>query len=236
VTTSLDYPPPHLVRIAAYSVITHGFADELKKSRGWQDKDVLRFTQAILTGFRDYCARTIGFPGEYPQQDLDYNFDPLQLGKTFAYPSGKYSQQDAETFLKNHAEDALAMAGHIRRRSANLLASAGDKQKALEALIHAEEMALCAAIELYLRNKVQARKLTPISGALSWWGSASKGIQCGSCQTTHGTVPSSALHRWHLCLQCGRYYCSSCGSKLNRGTYFARTRVCECGGQTTLID
>ncbi|MFY0529115.1 hypothetical protein ACN28I_40120 [Archangium gephyra] len=236
VTTSQDYPAPHLVRIAAYSVITHGFADELKKNRNWQDRDILRFTQAILTGFRDYCARTIGFPGEYPRRELDYALDPLQMGKTFAYPSGKYTQQQAETFLKNHAEDALAVAGHIRRHSEEILARAADKQKALEALIHAEEMALCAAIELYLRNTVQARKLTPNPGVLNWWGSASKGLQCGTCQTTHGTIPSSAFHRWHLCVLCGRYYCSSCGAKLRRGAYFARARVCECGGQTTLID
>lgn len=234
-TTSTDYPAPHLVRIAAHSVITHGFADKVVANRGWSNQDVLRFTQALLSGFRDYCGQTIGFKGEYPQTRPGH-FDPLELGRAFAYPSGKYTQQSAETYLENHAQDALAVAGHVRRESANILGRQADKLKTIELLIQAEEMALCAALELYLRNLAKSRKLAPKYQPLAWWGSVSEGIECGTCRAKHGTVPSSGFGRWHLCLYCGVHYCSSCGGKLQRASFASRNRRCACGGDTALVE
>jgi len=217
-------------------VITHDFGENAIANRNWTAQDVLEFTQAILTGFRDYVSQATGFPGQHPDRDLGYAFDPIALGESLAYPSKKYTQRETESYLDNHAEDALAVAATVRRRSADLLQRSGDKAKTINRLIDAEEAAMCAAIELYLRNLAKASKASPELKPLTWGGAKTAGVACRQCAKKHADRRSTVLGRWHLCLTCGGYYCDSCGSNRPRSSTFSRSRLCACGGTTVLIE
>ncbi len=148
-TNSTSYPPPHLVRAAAYSLVTHDFDKTAKAQRGWTDAHVLSFTQGVLDGFRDYLADTLGADFSYPEEP-GLNLEKAtvkELGKTFRYPGEDYKQK-LEAFLETYEGTLLKLAAEIRQKSAAWLAE-GDL-KDVDWLINAEEMALCAHLDAYL--------------------------------------------------------------------------------------
>jgi hypothetical protein len=153
-----SYPPPHLVRIAAHSVITHGFDDALVKLRTWTEQQVLQLAQGLLDGYKDFFSTTLAkFHPQDPnfsyasQGDMDVSADLVEeIGKKFSYPRGAYTWQEAKAFQEKYKGKELMLAASIRKQSAALLDAADDKAKMIQWLINAEEMALCSAFERYL--------------------------------------------------------------------------------------
>lgn len=56
-----DYPPPHLVRTAAWPLATHGFVEKLVEKRGWTWPNILALMQEILDAYRNYAIEA-GIP------------------------------------------------------------------------------------------------------------------------------------------------------------------------------
>ncbi|CAN0596087.1 unnamed protein product, partial [Laminaria digitata] len=49
-TSSGDYPAPYIVRLAAWSLLTHGFGDKLS----WTKPQLYKFVTGAFDGFMDY--------------------------------------------------------------------------------------------------------------------------------------------------------------------------------------
>jgi hypothetical protein len=60
-------------------------------------------------------------------------------------------------------------------------------------------------------------------------------LVCWQCLRMHGVAGSSVFGRWHQCAACAHVYCDRCGAALQRPTYLARERTCDCGGRTRLV-
>lgn len=158
-TSSTNYPAPHMARLASYSVITHQFAEKMIANRDWDHQAVLEFTQGILDGFRDYCVEVF--------KDCSTAFTPrsatwrtlgdseiLALGRKMAYPNNPaYTREDAERII----ERLPASAACVRARGKEILKTQGDKLKAIQEIVSAEEVLLCAELEAYVGSFVPGK-------------------------------------------------------------------------------
>jgi hypothetical protein len=153
-TSSTDYPAPHMTRLASYSVITHAFAEKMIANRGWTHQAVLEFTQGLFDGFRDYCIEAFAdsstpFAMRAATHRAMSDRDILALGTKMAYPTKPfYNRQDAERVMNK----LPAAAAHVRSRSKALLATQGDKLKGIQTILNAEEVLLCAELEMYVQS------------------------------------------------------------------------------------
>jgi hypothetical protein len=153
-TSSSDYPAPHMARLASYSVLTHGFAEKMIENRNWTYQAVLEFGQGILDGFRQYCVESFqGCPTPFVPRAKDWrtiqNAEILELGKKMAYPTKPfYTRHDAERLLERQPTSAA----YVRACSPELLKSQGDKLKAIQVILNAEEVLLCAELEAYVAS------------------------------------------------------------------------------------
>jgi hypothetical protein len=66
--------------------------------------------------------------------------------------------------------------------------------------------------------------------------SENEGLTCVRCNNQHGDKTSTWFGRWHQCDDCQRTYCNTCASALNVVSACSRSRKCDCGEQTTLIN
>ncbi len=144
-TSSGQYPAPHMVRLAAYSVLTHGFATTL----GWNDDLQYEFVTGVFDGFRDYIYDVLGL-------DLVYQAHPSgtawtatqfrQLGAHGGYPPGigisdaQYRQAIAP-FRQQSPQSLMRKASWVRARGRTRVGNE------LTTLIRAEEALLCMALE-----------------------------------------------------------------------------------------
>ncbi len=91
-TSSGAYPPPRIVRLAAYSVLTHDFATVLKdkaKGNGWSKGQIYTFTTGILDGFRDFVQQASGLGQLYPESPGGLGDGPVEEYMTCPTDGGR---------------------------------------------------------------------------------------------------------------------------------------------------
>jgi hypothetical protein len=140
------------VRLAVYSLLTHGFGENL----GWNRTLQHRFLTGIFDGFLGYVRQTLNlataaYPAVVPVVALG---DPaiLTLGEQGAYPHptgahARYCEQ-LEECLALDANALFGRAAYVRSRAAHLINS----DATLRQTINAEELFLCTGIERLLRT------------------------------------------------------------------------------------
>ncbi len=161
-TSSGDYPPPHIMRLAAYSVLTHGFAEVLHARHNWTKAHQYRFVSGILDGFREYFQQALGLGALYPNGGGTQVTDPdiILLGSAGKYPAdptqmARY-KQTVQALLKQSAGELLSKAAFVRQRATAVMGANGDVafaaggNEGLCTLLNAEEVLLCAGLELTL--------------------------------------------------------------------------------------
>ncbi|MEM9490549.1 MAG: hypothetical protein AAGC55_15485 [Myxococcota bacterium] len=153
-TSSGAYPAPHIVRLAANSVLTHGFGE----NAGWNSGQRHRFVTGIFDGFLSYIEECLGIGAVYPQaQGQLQRSDMIALGDQVCYPhtldDGVY-RRSVEELVRRDPADLLGQAAQVRQLDAQGLT---DNQ--LRALINAEEALLCAAVEALLSRPADARAI-----------------------------------------------------------------------------
>jgi hypothetical protein len=171
-TSSKAYPPPHMIRLAAYEVIGHGFdekllsplktenqASSIKDGCGWTELHVYHFATGVLDGFRSFMKEAFDFGELYPLE-LD-NLEDTEIktcGEQGPYPyeTRPVKMQQYEALvgrLKNESADVLmGKAAAVRRRGT--AAMGNDKQAfgryPFRILLNAEEAFLCGGLEVKL--------------------------------------------------------------------------------------
>ncbi|MBN1210878.1 MAG: hypothetical protein JXB05_38875 [Myxococcaceae bacterium] len=151
-TSSGQYPAPEIVRLAAFSLLTHGFGENL----GWNRTLQHRFLTGLFDGFLSYVRQTLNlaaasYPGVLPAAPLT---DPaiLTLGEDGAYPHptpshARYCER-IEACLGLTAAELFGRAAYVRSRAQHVITS----DNTLRQAINAEELLLCAGIERLLRT------------------------------------------------------------------------------------
>jgi hypothetical protein len=167
-TSSSSYPAPHMVRVVAWSVMTHGFAEMLRDKRGWQTTDVLRFAQGLLDGFRNYTAEATNWSWTKPTpaSKSDTNLYLAAVKGKYQFPRSNYKESEVTSFLMTYAGKYQALAAGVRAVSN---ATPSPTLEQIEQWIDAEEVALCASIEAQLRAHrltCDERKLPDVLGKL----------------------------------------------------------------------
>lgn len=160
-TSSGDYPPPHMVRLAAYSVLTHDFGKNLNEKSQWNNAHIYSLATGILDGFRDYIEEAFGFKSLYPQNPTLLDDDYIKrIGYYAKYPASKaYLSEYKKTvdeLLKESAATLFNKAAAVRVRGIAAVKNAQQAKFAdhgssgISGLINAEEALLCAGIEVHL--------------------------------------------------------------------------------------
>lgn len=160
VTSSGDYPPPYTVRLAAWSLLTHGFGDKLD----WTPTQLYNFVTGVFDGFLDYICEcfkvddlsklgsTKGIPDAI---EADVATDIKNLGKHCPYPydqpllKTEAYQNAIDECMKARGSELLARAADVRTAGIASFDGTGTKYE-MSALVAAEETLLCAGIERLL--------------------------------------------------------------------------------------
>ncbi len=172
---STDYPPPRMIRLDAYSVLTHDFAEKLKTKHRWTDAQVYKFATGILDGFRQFMQEALGLTwpdrtGVPPLSDVELATDgfygkypPPKSRKPVVPPEPPGPVTDyvscVTEVLKKDAKTLFHWARAVREcgedpdptNTARLNAvfrRYGDDR--ISILINAEEILLCAGLEKLL--------------------------------------------------------------------------------------
>lgn len=165
-TSSGQYPPPHIVRLAAYSLLTHRFGAGL----GWNRQQQYRFISGIFDGFLSYVNEALGVGLNYPGHVAADSFDldsALGVGRVASYPPGIGANPQAyldqiNLLRQSSTAQLLARARWIREHGAANINS----EPRLQQLIGAEEALLCSAVERHLQDDVWDDELVRIMGRL----------------------------------------------------------------------
>jgi hypothetical protein len=165
-TSSGQYPPPHIVRLAAYSLLTHRFGDGL----GWSRRQQYRFITGIFDGFLSYLREALesqlGYPDDVAGNALGLN-EALEIGRVAGYPPGigadglAYRNKINELRQSTTAQ-LLERARWIRQHGESNINS----DDRLRQLIGAEEALLCSAVERHLMEDVWDAELVRVMGRL----------------------------------------------------------------------
>jgi hypothetical protein len=172
-TTSNAYPPPRMIRLAAYEVIGHGFDEKLlsplktqnstsstKDGCGWTELHVYHFATGVLDGFRSFMEEAFGFGELYPLGPDNLEDKEIKTcGEQGPYPyetNPPIKKQKYEALvekLKQESADMLmGKAAAVRRRGT--AAMGNDKQAfgryPFRILLNAEEAFLCGGLEVKL--------------------------------------------------------------------------------------
>ena len=165
-TTSSAYPPPRMVRLAAYSVLTHDFAKTLKDKHRWTDAHVYKFATGILDGFREFMQEAFDLGNLYPVDP-----DPKFLSDTairnfgvdgkYPYPWSPRQETPREKAYKKIVDNLLLKAPDALFSNAAWVRQRGEQHDfdafktssddGICHLINAEEILLCAGLEVRLR-------------------------------------------------------------------------------------
>ena len=166
VTGGGDYPPPDIVRLAAVSVLTHRWGDNM----GWSYELQRRFTTGVYDGFRTYLNEVFRLGLDYPspvgvafRNRLGDGRILTELGFECRYPyfpfnpvsQGQYRQRIGELQAAS-PRDLLQQAAWVRRRGRELLAARPGETR-LKAVLNAEEALLCCAVDNLLRDANHGR-------------------------------------------------------------------------------
>ncbi|GAB4526082.1 MAG: hypothetical protein Tsb0020_43960 [Haliangiales bacterium] len=155
-----QYPPPEMLRLAAFSIITHGFAARL----GLSYPQRYEFVSGVFDGFVDFVNDAIGVDMRYAQLQANNGLGDqaiLSLGL-----EGKYTHlPSSHTVYKRRVEEILAQdinallsqARWVRAQAARLLTTQNDQQ--LEKVLSAEEISVCGALEKHLRDAGQTERV-----------------------------------------------------------------------------
>lgn len=145
-TSSGQYPAPHIIRLAVFSVLTHRFGDNL----GWSRKQQWEFATGVFDGFKDYLNRVLRLDAIYPTNPAPDNFqvgDIVTIGREAAYPfmgqDNTYRNQ-IDRLMQETPGQLLHKAAWVRNRITGI-GNLSNNQ--LFQGIHAEEALLCCAIE-----------------------------------------------------------------------------------------
>lgn len=156
-TSSNDYPPPHIVRLAANSVLTHDFGKVLIENHAWTHAHLYSFATGILDGFKAYIQEALNLDAFYPEQAGELTDTKiLAYGTEGKYPTPKpllteYKQQ-VDQLLKVNATTLFAQAARVRARGSEAINNNADNafgtaEDKIATLINAEEILLCTGIE-----------------------------------------------------------------------------------------
>jgi len=169
-TSSGDYPAPYIVRLAAWSLLTHGFGDKLN----WTKPQLYYFVTGAFDGFIDYIIEAFGVhdlnklaTGQLKQKPIPSTVadDIKTLGTHCRYPYDQPKKKTAayrsaiDTVMKATGGELLGRAVAVRKAGIKSLGGTGTAY-AMENLVAAEETLLCAAVERLL-FKEQAMKDMP---------------------------------------------------------------------------
>ncbi|MBU2983856.1 hypothetical protein KO528_00705 [Saccharophagus degradans] len=156
-TSSGDYPPPHIVRLATNSVLTHDFGKVLIDNHNWTSALLYNFATGILDGFKAYIQEALNTGDLYPQQAGVLSDEQiLAYGTEGKYPTPKpllteYKNQ-VNGLLKQDASALFAKAARVRERAIQAMnnneeTTFGSNEDKISTLLNAEEILLCAGIE-----------------------------------------------------------------------------------------
>lgn len=169
-----NYPAPQIMRLGAYQTLSHDFGKMLQERQKWNTLHLYRFAAGILEGFRNYFEAAL-FDGNplHPSpasnslrrelRGLARSARAKRIGDEYAlfeqygaigkFPPdpGKVQQYKAkvlEAVGLTHAK-AFEMVDAMRQFSECLTADDLDglDKKALDVLINAEELLMCAGLE-----------------------------------------------------------------------------------------
>lgn len=156
-TGSGDYPPPYMVRLAAVSVLTHRFGENL----GWNRRLQVHFATGVYDGFRAFVEEATGVNLRYPdvgaiipQDQVADNVIMQDVGFHCRYPFLPFNPitesryvQGVQRLLQLNANTLLARAAWVRHRGEQLMIAGRNPETTLKAVLNAEEAYLCAAVE-----------------------------------------------------------------------------------------
>ncbi len=169
-TSSGDYPPPHMIRLAAYSLLTHGFKTVLARqpdgvTPAWTAAEMYRFATGILDGFKNFMTQALGLDALFkagdgaalvPDDAQNRDLKITAIGDEGKYPTKKEKTEDywhlVDSLLKNRAPDLFAAADRVRERGNQIVdfEAFSPGGSGIEILINAEEILLCAGFEVLM--------------------------------------------------------------------------------------
>ncbi|HAC65166.1 MAG TPA: hypothetical protein DCF68_16960 [Cyanothece sp. UBA12306] len=169
-TSSGDYPPPFMIRLAAYSLLTHGFAPTLIDKHKWNSSHLYKFTRSILVGLFDFIF-TILSP-KLPTETIEISEVEIQnLGTNGKYPTPKNALQNYPTVVKDlkkkDPDTLIKMAVSIRKKaddffSKNTKVDLSNPNNEISLYINAEEICLCMYIEKLLLESPEGKTIQNI--------------------------------------------------------------------------
>lgn len=157
-TSSGDYPPPHIVRLAANSVLTHGFGATLMEQSHWSPAQLYDFTTGILDGFIAFIKDVLEVDELHTPKDASLTAAQIKkLGTEGKYPTAKEFLTKYESLMESlltESSDALfSKAAYVRSQGKVIMETptsstlAADPNTKISILINAEEALLCAGLE-----------------------------------------------------------------------------------------
>jgi hypothetical protein len=176
-TSDTAYPPPFIMRLATNTLLTHDFAKVLRERHGWTNPDVYLFTTGVLDGFREFIEEAFNLGKLYPAQPNPLpSGDIRRFGIFGAYPTPKGRVDGVERWpgyealvtelLQDTADNLFNKAAQVRKfgvgvqqNEEQMLANAfafGDADY-ICTLINAEEILMCAGLEIRLGIRAQTR-------------------------------------------------------------------------------
>ena len=164
------YPPPRIMRLAANSVLTHRFAEMLRDKHMWSNLQVYKLATGMLDGFKEFMQEAFDWKAPlYPH--LPDGQDTTELDKKIkSYGvEGKFpTKTEAEHKQKYNAAidlaltlpeaDLFKLAAQVRKRGNSLEIAEKDKFRngdddSICTLLNAEELLMCAGLEIRLGTK-----------------------------------------------------------------------------------
>lgn len=165
---TMFYQPPHIIRLSANTLLTHGFGKQMISNNKWQVGHLYELASGVLEGFRTFFEEA--FSELIPQQSL-YNNNVqtpmtkdviIKEGKAMAYPYAK-DKNDAytgaiERYQEQKPKTLFETAAYIHQNGKGWL---NDKMESISPLINAEEFYLCLGIESMLGLRPKGGAITP---------------------------------------------------------------------------
>ncbi len=156
-TSSGQYPAPQIVRLATYSVLTHGFGEKL----GWSGANLLSFVAGVLEGFRAYIEEALQVDPLYGAP-ADRNTEQVRSAGTdgrYPHPIPAEALQAYKNAVRNcmqHPSATLfSWAAYVHANRQTLRAAVGGA--AVSTVINSEELFLCAGVEKLLTEIYEDR-------------------------------------------------------------------------------